>query len=157
MCQSRLSATRANSRSLWYSVPSWMLAAFSRLIPPSETNICPTDDARRQREKVGDQTIPSTNIDLSTRLLHTAPTWALGKLLVSLCQQRREAYHDATFLQTERKCVSEDGQRNNVVEIVHGFALQEEVPVRPCVGVFPLQRTGSRKRPYSGYSRPISS
>ena len=36
----RLSATRANSRSrLWYSVPSGMLAACSRAIPPSEPNI----------------------------------------------------------------------------------------------------------------------
>ena len=50
----------------------------------------------RQREQVGDQTIPSTNIDLSTRSLDTASTKVLVKLLVPMWQQRREAHHDAT-------------------------------------------------------------
>ena len=92
-----------------------------------------------------DQTIRSTNIDLSTRSLDTASTEVLGKLLVSLCQQRREAHHDATFLHTEKTSVSEHGQRNNVVEIVRGFSLQKEVPVRPCLGVFPCKEMAPEK------------
>ena len=108
-----------------------------------------TDDARRQREKVGDQTIPSTNIDLSARQLDAASTRVLGKLLVSPCQQRREADHDSTFLPTERTTVSEYGQRNNVIEIVHCFRASKSSARPPMHWCVPYQGIGSRKRAYS--------
>ena len=113
-----------------------------------------TDDARRQREKVGDQTIPSTNIDLSARQLDAASTRVLGKLLVSPCQQRREGYNDSTFQSTVRTTVSEYGQRNNVIEIVHCSRASKSSARPPMHWCVPFQGIGSRKRACSGYSLP---
>ena len=101
-----------------------------------------SDDARRQREQVGDQTVPGTSIDLSTRLLDTASTRVRGKLLSCPC-----ASNDEKLVTTQLFCrlkgvasvKTVSGTTWSRSSTVLPFKKKKEVPVRPCLGVFPCE------------------